>query len=314
MSARPVISEPSRRRARGARAALHHMRPRSWPVVAGHLLAGAAAAASPEILLERAPWILAATLFWSVGLKGGTLALNSAVDRDEGDVGYLDAPPPVPRGLAVFGVGIMAAALALSYAAARAGRIGELFPLLLGASLILSLLYSVPPVRLKARAGYDMVVNCTGYGGLTFLAGAAATSQPLDAAVLSAASGFAVLFASLYPLTQIYQMEDDARQGIRTLAVRMGRSGSLLMATAAAAVGLACLALGIMARHPESPLWSVLPLVLPVILWMRVLLPHLVSGGMVCDKKTMYAGLRAWAVTDLVAALALMPGLIAAAA
>ncbi|MCZ6747595.1 MAG: UbiA family prenyltransferase [Acidobacteria bacterium] len=314
MSGRPAIPEPAHRRARGALAALHHMRPRSGPVVAGHLLAGAAAAASPEILLERAPWILAAAVFWSVGLNGGTLALNSAVDGDEGDVGYLDAPPPVPRGLAVFGVSIMVAALALSYMAARAGYVGELFPLLLGGSLILSILYSVPPIRLKARAGYDMAVNCAGYGGITFLAGAAATTQPLDVAVLWAGTGFAFLFASVYPLTQIYQMEEDARQGVRTLAVRLGRRGSLLLATVAAASALTCLALGIMARHPQTPLWAVLPLVLPVTLWMRVLLPHLVSGGMACDKKTMYAGLRAWAVTDLVAALALMPGLMSAVA
>ena len=314
MPARPAIPEPLKRRARGPVAALYLMRPRSWPVVAGHLLAGAAAAAPLETLLARAPWILAAAIFWSVGLNGGTLALNSAVDKDEGDVGYLDAPPPVPRGLAIFGVGIMVVALALSYAAARAGYVGELFPLLLGGSLILSLLYSVPPIRLKARAGYDMAVNCLGYGGLTFLAGAAATTQTLDAAVLWAGAGFAVLFASLYPLTQIYQMEEDAGQGIRTLAVMLGRRGSLVLATVAAAIALTCLALGIMARHPESALWAVLPLVLPVTLWMRVLLPHLVTGGMACDKKTMYAGLRAWAVTDLVAALALMPGLMQAAA
>lgn len=309
----PASPEPLNRRARSA-AALQHMRPRSWPVVAGHFLAGAAAAASPEILLERAPWILAAAVIWSVGLNGGTLALNSAVDRDEGDVGYLDGPPPVPRGLAVFGVSIMVAALALSLVTARAGYLGEIFPLLLGGSLILSILYSVPPVRLKARAGYDMMVNCAGYGGITFLAGAAATTRPLDAAVLWAGTGFAVLFASIYPLTQIYQMEDDARQGIRTLAVRLGRRGSLILATAAAAVALSCLALGIMARHPGTPLRAVLPLVLPVTLWIRVLLPHLVTGGVACDKKTMYAGLRAWAVTDLIAALCLMPGLMSVAA
>jgi len=287
-----------------------HMRPRSWPVVAGHFLAGAAATASPESLLQQAPWILAAAAVWSVGLNGGTLALNSAVDRDEGDVGYLDAPPPVPQGLAVVGIGLMVAALALSYLAARAGHVGEMFPLLMGASLILSILYSVPPIRLKARAGYDMMVNCAGYGGITFLAGAAATGQTLDTPVLLAGAGFAILFASIYPLTQIYQMEDDARQGVCTLAVKMGRRGSLIMATVAAAVALTCLALGIMARHPETPLRGILPLVLPVTMWMRVLLPHLVSGGLACDKKTMYAGLRAWAITDLVAALALMPGLM----
>ena len=37
---------------------------------------------------------------WVVCLNGGTLALNSAFDRDEGDIAYLRRPPPPPRYLA----------------------------------------------------------------------------------------------------------------------------------------------------------------------------------------------------------------------
>ena len=109
-------------------------------------------------------------------------------------------------------------------------------------------------------------------------------------------------------------MEDDRRQGVRTLALLMGRRGSLIMAAVAAASAFVCLALALAARHPQNPGWAMLTLVLPVTLWMRLLLPHLVTGGAACDKSTMYAGLRAWAVTDLIAAVALMPGLLPAPA
>ena len=44
---------------------------------------------------------------WVICLNGGTLALNSAFDRDEGDVAYLRQPPPPPRRLAAFSLGLM---------------------------------------------------------------------------------------------------------------------------------------------------------------------------------------------------------------
>ncbi len=296
------------------RATILHMRPRSWPVVAGHMLAGSAAGASAGALTSHAAWLLLAAALWAVGLNGGTLALNGAVDRDEGDVGYLDAPPTPPTGLALFGTLLMLASLVPAWLAASRGHFTMLFPWLLAGSVVLSLLYSLPPVRLKARAGWDLAVNCLGYGALTFWAGVAATGHDVDGATVWAGAGFGLLFAALYPLTQIYQMEDDRRQGVRTLALVMGRRGSLVMATTAAAAALLCLGAAVATRHPGQAAWALLTLALPLTLWGRVLLPHLVTGGAHCGKETMYGGLRAWAVTDLMAALALMPGLIRPAA
>ena len=60
----------------------------------GYLLAvGLAGAARGERL---GPALLGLAL-WVVCLNGGTLALNSAFDRDEGDIAYLRRPPPPPR-------------------------------------------------------------------------------------------------------------------------------------------------------------------------------------------------------------------------
>src|SRR5690606_15305030 len=99
-------------------------------------------------------------------LNGGTLAINSAFDRDEGDIGYLDAPPPVPRHLLAFGMALMALGqLAAIVALPRS------FAAVYGACFVMSVLYSVPPFRWKAVAGLDLVINALGFGALTAYAG-----------------------------------------------------------------------------------------------------------------------------------------------
>src|SRR5947207_11478295 len=78
-----------------------HLRPAEWPIMAGHtmlgyvLAVGIKGAGSGERLLPA----LGALLIWVILLNGGTLAINSVFDKDEGDIGYLNAPPPLPRHL-----------------------------------------------------------------------------------------------------------------------------------------------------------------------------------------------------------------------
>ena len=49
--------------------------------------------------------------------------------------------------------------------------VSPLFALLVGICIILSLSYSTPPVRLKNRAGIDVVTNLVGSGLLCSIAG-----------------------------------------------------------------------------------------------------------------------------------------------
>ena len=99
---------------------------------------------------------------------------------------------------------------------------------------VLSILYSVPPFRLKAVAGADWLINMWGFGTLTPYAGWATTGLPLDAdSRLWSCSAFCPLFAALYPLTQLYQLEEDSRRGDRTFALVLGPRRSLDVAIAA---------------------------------------------------------------------------------
>src|SRR2546425_852305 len=73
----------------------------------------------------------------------------------------------------------------------------------------MSLLYSVPPFRFKAVAGVDWVINMWGFGTLTPFATWAATGRPLDLGHALILLAFCPLFAGLYPLTQLYQVDED---------------------------------------------------------------------------------------------------------
>ncbi len=272
---------------------LLHMRPRSWPIVAAHagvgVVLGLAGHSTPGAAW-RAPLALAA---WAVLLNGGTLALNSAFDQDTDDIGYLDSPPPPPRHLAPFGIALMTAGGLLSLV------VSPLFALAYGASFVMSLAYSCPPLRLKARAGFDILINTAGYGALTVFAGWAAVRAEAPRFILLIAAGYAALFACLYPLTQVYQYDDDRARGDRTFTVVLGPALAVRFATAAL---LGAFALFAWAGGWRGRAMAVLAPALAA--WLAVMVPWLLRGRSYPEKRGMYRGLWAWALTDLAVVLA----------
>lgn len=239
---------------------------------------------------------------WVVCLNGGTLALNSAYDRDEGDIAYLRQPPAPPAYLASFGLCLMILGLLgtlllpAGYRAAYAVCLG------------LSVLYSVPPFRLKAVPGADWVINMWGFGTLTPYAGWAATGVPLDQIHGLVLLAFCPLFAALYPLTQIYQLEEDRRRGDRTLALLLGTRRSLLLSVTATGGAFALLALaGVRAGWGPQDVWRWLALALCVVTWGLLLVPWLRRQERMSARdhqRGMYQALGAWALTDAAVVLA----------
>jgi 4-hydroxybenzoate polyprenyltransferase len=267
----------------------------------GYVLAVGLAGAAHGVRLAPA---LVGLGLWVVCLNGGTLALNSAFDRDEGDIAYLRRPPPPPRYLAGFSISLMAAGQILAF------ELPAPYPMLYATCFVLSLAYSVPPLRLKAVAGADWLINMWGFGTFTPAAGWAATGTPIDLARGLVLLGFCPLFAALYPLTQIYQVDEDVRRGDRTLATALGigRSLSVALACAGLAFGLFALA-GVRAgwRSGTPDLWRWAGLLLSFGAWTAVLLPWRAQWprwGPADHQRGMYRALGAWAVTDLVVVLA----------
>jgi len=284
---------------------LLHLRPVEWPIMAAHtavgyfLAVGLAGAADGERL---GPALLGLAL-WVGCLNGGTLALNSAFDRDEGDIAYLRNPPPPPRRLAIFALSLMASgqmaalALPLAYQVTFAG------------CFVLSVLYSVPPFRLKAVAGADWLINMVGFGTLTPLAGWATTGRPVETTDAIVLVAFCPLFAALYPLTQLYQLGEDTRRGDRTLALILGVRRSLDAALVAATAAFALFAwAGTRSGWTSSSSggWRWAALAVGILAWLAVLVPWRArAGGLppAQHQRRMYQALAAWAVTDFAVVL-----------
>jgi len=271
------------------------MRPAEWPIMAGHTLLGYVLAVGVRGAGSREQLgnAMLALVIWVVFLNGGTLAINSVFDRDEGDIGYLNAPPPLPRYLLHFSVALLVG--------------GQLLALMLPAGFqiayaicfMLSILYSVPPFRFKAVAGVDWVINMWGFGTLTPYAAWAATGRPLDLGHGLVLLAFCPLFAGLYPLTQLYQFDEDRRRGGRTFALILGMRASLVVALLST-----LLAFGLFAWAGAllTVGWKGFTLAMPLVLWLAVLLPWLAQHTQWTPgqhQRGMYRALAAWAVTDL---------------
>lgn len=280
---------------------LLHLRPAEWPIMTAHTMVGYVLAVGWSGLWrgEALGSLLLGLLAWVVLLNGGTLAINSAFDHDEGDIGYLRAPPPAPKHLALVSFLLMAAGQGVAL------LLPPLFRWAYSACFLLSVLYSVPPVRLKAVAGLDWIINMWGFGTLTPLAGLALTGTVPSTVLWLVLLAFCPLFAALYPLTQLYQYEEDRRRGDRTLALVLGMRLSLQVALGGVVLAFGLFSLAASFSEWGSGTralvrWGALAVALTA--WLRVLLPWVRDYPLRSPEdhqRGMYEALGAWAVTDI---------------
>jgi 1,4-dihydroxy-2-naphthoate octaprenyltransferase len=181
-----------------------------------------------------------------VCLYGGATAFNSYYDRDVGPVGGLARPPPATSALLPWSVGVQA----LGWLAATLAQ-----PLLFwvyGGFVVLSVAYSHPRLRLKARPIGSLVVVGLGQGVLAFLGAWAANRGELASAWstdgLVGALAAALVVVGLYPLTQLFQIEEDRARGDRTLAVAWGPRLSFAVSLAGLLLGGLALSLLLLSR------------------------------------------------------------------
>jgi 4-hydroxybenzoate polyprenyltransferase len=278
-----------------------HLRPAEWPIMAAHTALGwvLAVGLMPAAHGDRLGVALWSLLLWVVFLNGGTLAINSVYDDDDGDIGYLNAPPKPPKHLLAFSLALMGVGQLLAFTLPRG------FTWAYAACFAMSIAYSVPPLRLKAVGGVDWIINMIGFGTLTPYAGWAATGRPVDTPGALVLLGFCPLFAALYPLTQLYQWDEDLARGDRTLVIMLGRGPSLMVAIAATLVAFGFFAFA--AYLGFARWWQWLAIGVALLVWLAILVPWQRAAETRTakqDQRGFYAALGAWAVTDVAIVLA----------
>jgi hypothetical protein len=175
-------------------------------------------------------------------ISGGTLLYNSACDRDEGPVNFLDAPPPPPPHLHAVGLGTMAlGALLLASRGVLAFALGA-------AMVVLSVAYSgglFGARRLKETPPFDWLVNAAGYGAMSVLLGYSVTGAPLTAEVGWVALAFSFSISASFPASQLFQLEP----GERNTAAWLGPARALDAGAALLVLAWVCL----LAARRSSP-------------------------------------------------------------
>ncbi len=199
--------------------------------------ASAAGSVAPEPLRLVVAW-----LALHVFLYGGTNALNSFYDRDEGPIGGLFEPPAIDPGLLRWAWVVQLAGLPLAL------WVGGPFTVVWLALLGVATAYSHPATRWKARPVAALAAVALGQGGLGALAGAVAVRDGwVEAGALVGAGAPlylgvpACLVVGLYVVSQSYQTVEDRRRGDRTLPVLWGARTALRAAAIASAVGATAL-------------------------------------------------------------------------
>jgi hypothetical protein len=182
-----------------------------------------AVAISPNISEPRLFWVF---IILHLFLYPASNGFNSYFDKDEKSIGGLKNPPKVNKGLYYLSLTFDVIALLLGYFI-----INPLFAVMLFIYGLVSKAYSHPMVRLKKYPiigwiaagifqGAFTVIMC--YVGLNnFSLNTSVNAQVLIPSLLTTV----VLWAN-YPMTQVYQHEEDVNRGDITFSVKLGIRGT----------------------------------------------------------------------------------------
>lgn len=150
---------------------------------------------------------------------------NSYMDNDTGSIGGIKHPPKVPQSMFVVTVIMDALALGLTYVLFGIEVAG-----LLLAYILASRAYSYRGIRLKKYAVLGFLTVTIFQGPVIYLVTTLALGGKVDylfSTYLLIAISFLLIGAG-YPLSQIYQHEQDRADGVHTLSMLLGIRGTFI--------------------------------------------------------------------------------------
>jgi UbiA prenyltransferase family len=203
-------------------------------ILSGAFLSGA-------VLSPRLNWLHFSWQFLNVHilLFGAVTVYNSYWDKDQGPIGGLRHPKPLASWTlpAAWCLQI----LGLGFAIWNSITSGIVF----AGSMLFFWCYSRPGIRWKGRPLLSLIAigASTGLGG--FLLGYwHFETIPLSMPILLGALGVTGLIVSLFPMSQIYQVEEDSQRLDQTFVARYGLAGMRFIYATLFPLGIVMLSVG----------------------------------------------------------------------
>jgi 4-hydroxybenzoate polyprenyltransferase len=178
---------------------------------------------SPNLNGSRLFWVFFIVHFFLYPASNG---YNSYFDKDEKSIGGLKNPPPVNRDLYYLSLSFDVLAIILGYI-----KISLLFAGMLFIYGLVSKAYSHPAIRLKKYAIAGWIITGLFQGLFTFvMCYVGVNDYPIENVwkthVLIPGFLTTVMLWANYPMTQVYQHEEDAKRGDKTFSLMLGVRGT----------------------------------------------------------------------------------------
>lgn len=177
-------------------------------------------------------------------LYGGATAFNSWWDKDEGPIGGLQHPPEMKPWMHKISLLFMIAGLVWAF------TISWAYFTVYGISLILFWLYSTPLARWKGHPLLSLVAIGISTGLNSVFLGFWAAGGIFSALIFLSGTGASLILLSLYPVSQIYQADEDSKRGDTTFFIRYRQRGVLVFFKVAYMIGLVLLCTGFYKIYP----------------------------------------------------------------
>ncbi|HXS37333.1 MAG TPA: UbiA family prenyltransferase [Flavipsychrobacter sp.] len=146
---------------------------------------------------------------------------NSYMDKDEGSIGGIENPLETSRELYVVSVWMDIAGAALAFI------ISPLFSALYIIYIVFSRLYSYRGVRLKQYPIIGYLTVVVNQGALIFFMVYYGVTRQYDVPWIGLIVS-TLLIGAFYPITQIYQHEQDSKDGVITISYKLGVRGTFV--------------------------------------------------------------------------------------
>lgn len=220
---------------------------------------------------------------------------NSYMDRDTSPIGGLENPMQPTKQLFYVTVIMDVAAIALSF------LITWIFASGIFSYILASRAYSYRKIRLKKFPVIGYLTVIFFQGAVTFFLAYHGSNQqhtihvPVIAMIASS-----LLIGGFYPLTQIYQHEDDIKDGVTTISYKLGYTGTFIFTGIIYAIAFCMLALHFFLNLEWVRFFILQTFMLPVLvyffIWFRKVYKNKKEANF---KNTMRMNLIASACTNL---------------